>query len=70
MEEMNIMNDKDLENVTGGGGGGAARRGKESANDAERTTTARCPFCNKNTTFIVYSGSRGKCKECGNVSQI
>ncbi|WP_196805037.1 hypothetical protein [Butyrivibrio sp. VCB2006] len=62
------MNDKDLENVTGGVG--ATRRGKENANDAERTTTAHCPFCNKNTTFIVYSGSRGKCKECGNVSQI
>ena len=58
------VNENELENVTGGGGS------KNSQNSAERTVSAHCPHCNKTTTFIVYSGSRGKCKVCGNVSQI
>ena len=66
MDNKNMaINDTELENVVGG----SARKGKQ-ANTEEITAKAQCPFCNKKTTFIVYSGSRGKCKECGNVSQI
>ncbi|WP_026663165.1 hypothetical protein [Butyrivibrio proteoclasticus] len=63
-ERAMAMNDNELENITGGG------KGKSDQTTGERTTEAYCPICKKTTTFIVYSGSRGKCKKCGEMSQI
>ena len=32
---------------------------------ADVTASHFCPNCQKVTQFIVFSGARGKCKECG-----
>ncbi|MBQ6587396.1 MAG: hypothetical protein IJI01_01805 [Butyrivibrio sp.] len=66
-EKIMSIDENELENVTGGNARG---RGSTASNTEEKTAQAKCPFCNKTTTFIVYSGTRGKCKECGNMSQI
>jgi uncharacterized protein (DUF983 family) len=63
-EKIMSINENELEKVTGG----SSR--KNSVNNVERTVSAKCPICDKTTTFIVFSGTRGKCKECGNISQI
>ncbi len=63
-EKIMEINNEELENITGGVGA------KSSADARSNTVQAFCPNCNKNTTFIVYSGSRGKCQRCGNVIQI
>ena len=64
---VNEMNDNELENVNGGMLG---KRASANENTGEGAVRAHCPICNKDTTFVRISGSRGKCQACGNVSMI
>lgn len=57
----NVINDDELLNVTGGGGKSKA----SSDSSSENKVKVYCPECNQTTTFIVYSGARGKCTKCG-----
>ena len=66
MDNYKILGDGALENVNGGAGAKARSR---SGSD-NTTVSAHCPTCKKITTFTPISGARGKCHECGNVTEI
>ena len=62
--EKNIMNEKELEGVSGGTS--ASNRAKNSNQDSNMPTERRfCKKCDKDRDFIVYSGSRSVCSVCG-----
>ena len=54
MEELKL---EELELATGG---------MSYQRSGEINTQHYCEHCKKITNFIVYSGARGRCKECGN----
>jgi len=47
------LNDSDLDSVVGGMG------------TISGTATRKCPGCNKMVQFILHSGGRASCPECG-----
>ena len=56
------LTDEEIGNVSGG----MQLQGDKDV----RTTTAYCPTCGKKTTFKVYSGARGVCTVCGQMTTI
>ena len=60
MNMENAINDNELLNVNGG-------RSTSPSKDSggENKVKVFCPECKETTTFIVYSGARGKCTKCG-----
>lgn len=63
--EKNILNEKELEGVSGGKSA-SARSGNSSNNDgATPTETHKCSKCGRKTEHIVYSGGRAVCSVCG-----
>lgn len=51
------LNDNDLDSVIGG-------MGTSDANDND-PSTRKCPGCNKIVKFILHSGGRASCPNCG-----
>lgn len=56
MTELKELNIDELEFATGGTGG---------IGEKEVTVDHYCTNCKKTTKFIVFTGTRGRCKECG-----
>ena len=58
-EELKSMelNDMELENVNGGA--------KKYEPTPLGTKKAKCPDCNKERVFNLYSGGRAVCQKCG-----
>lgn len=70
--EKNMLNEKELEGVSGGksasarGKNSASARGKNSGNNGVTPTeTHYCTTCGKTTVHVVYSGGRSICSGCG-----
>ena len=63
--EKNILNEKELEGVSGGKSASARGRKGSSNGGAMPTETHECSTCGRKTTHIVYSGGRAVCSVCG-----
>ncbi|RKM55941.1 bacteriocin [Butyrivibrio sp. CB08] len=65
-KEKNVLNEDELEKVSGGLRGSAAgRTGTNSQDKSEATEKHFCNNCGKEMIFIGYSGGRTVCKKCG-----
>ncbi len=56
------MNIEELEAVVGGV---STKNSDSEQNSNAQTKESFCPKCNKDTTFLLYMGGRGICKDCG-----
>lgn len=63
--EKNILNEKELEGVSGGKSSSARGRTRSSNGGATPTEMRECSTCGRNTEHIVYSGGRAVCSVCG-----
>ena len=52
---------EELETVAGG---------MELAGMREKTAVCYCNTCKKKTDFVVFTGTRGRCKVCGNIQEV
>ena len=64
--DKNLMNDDELESVSGGVNVRAGAGGTNSQDNAVPQERHFCKHCDQDQIFIVYSGSRPVCKVCGN----
>ncbi len=61
--EKNLMNDDELEGVSGGVQASAAGA-TNSQDKADATEKHFCKKCNKDQIYIAYSGTRSVCSVC------
>ncbi len=62
--EKNILNEKDLEGVSGGKTA-SARVSNKNLESSMPTERRYCKKCDMDRDFIVYSGGRPVCSVCG-----
>ncbi|MBR0397007.1 MAG: hypothetical protein IJI10_01950 [Eubacterium sp.] len=48
-------------------GSAAEKKPEDAGAGINKTVTAFCPVCGKDTEFEIFSGARAKCSVCGNI---